>query len=106
MLSGTQIAYFLGVLNTKTSPNFRGVYGSDQLPLIEESIDLNSANIIVINSEPFSSSGKHWFAIFIDTSKPELCCFVDSRSNPPAYYSKDLEKFLDSITIKYSLLPL
>ena len=105
MLSGTQISNFLGVFNNSTSRYFRGVYGIDQLPLIEESIDLNSANIIIINSEPVSSDGRHWIAIFINPSKPKLCCFIDSRGKPIAHYSEDLEKLLDKVTSSYETLP-
>lgn len=105
MLSGSQIAYFLGVVNTKTNPYFRGVYGIDQLSLIEESLDLNSANIVIVNSDPVASNGQHWLAIFIDTSKPELCCFIDSRAKPPIHYSKEFDKFLNYVTSRYKTLP-
>ena len=105
MLSGKEISHFLGVLNSKTKPYFRGVYGIDQLHVIEEAIDLNSSNIVVINSDKFSSEGTHWLAVFIDTSKPELCCFIDSRCKPVMFYSKDLHDFLEYVTSRYNTLP-
>ena len=103
MLSGAQLAHFLGKSDPKTLPFFRGVYGIDEITNAETNCDFNSSNLFVFNSAAISTPGKHWLGIFIDFDSG--CTFIDSLAQTPKHYSSPLADFIFRIHSNTMLLP-
>lgn len=101
MLSGKQIARFLGSTDTVTRPYFRGVYIITEIDEAEKACDLNAPNVLVFNTDKYTSHGEHWIGCFIYPEKPELCAFVDPRGKEPIYYYEPLARFMTDLMPSY-----
>ncbi len=96
MLSGKAIAQILGRDDPVCRNYYRGVYGVNTLHECVPFLDLNSSNIIVVNTDKVPhGSGKHWLLVHISTTPNTHAAFVDSLDRSPEAYSDELGAFLD-----------
>lgn len=74
----------------KSRNKFCGIYASDTLPSEIEHFPCG----LIVNTDPQAEKGTHWLAMYFPTK--ERGEFFDSYGNPPDFYRKNFETFLDT----------
>jgi len=100
MIKSKTISKFIGELDSLTSPFYRGIFSIDNFSSVSSLLDLNSNNILVINSRNFADYRPgHWLLIIINTQANSF--FIDTDANTPSYYSNELNDFLEYFSPNY-----
>lgn len=71
-----------------TAGKFTGVFAANELPRKIEKFPCG----IIANTDPNFKPGQHWIAFYLTT--PNSGEFFDSYGNPPSFYSRNFETFL------------
>jgi len=82
-----------------TAKYFRGIYGSNNIGLSDNVVDLNTKNIIVCNISPtHHKTGIHWVLVY---KSGEKNVFADSFARPIDTYPEEIGRYLKSDNFEF-----